>query len=306
MRSQGQYVVVFLLFLMVQATALLFAPVLYDLSLQAFEDPGDPLNPLYYVAAMIATTAIILLVLKFSKGSALRYIFLGAVFMTLYAVFLPLTLTITDDDFIVTLVPTFFAFLLIVLLWKDPEWYVIDLVGFIVAFGAAAILGVSLGIIPVFILLIILAVYDAISVYKTKHMLTLAEGVSDLRLPVLFVVPKNLSYRMDDMGPLDLKDESKDGTRETMMMGVGDAVIPGILVVSAAIFLSPEVIPFQYSWDAIGVALGTLLGSFVGFALLMRQVSTGRPQAGLPFLNGGAMAGFLLAYLLVYQALPFL
>jgi presenilin-like A22 family membrane protease len=306
MRSQGQYVVVFLLFLIVQGAALLFAPVLYDLSLQAFEDPGDPLNPLYYVAAMIIMTAIILLVLKFSKGNALRYFFLGAVFMTLYAVFLPLTITITEDDFIVTLVPTFLAFLLIILLWKMPEWYVIDLVGFIVAFGAAAILGVSLGILPVFILLIILAVYDAISVYKTKHMLTLAEGVSDLRLPVLFVVPNKLNYRMDDMGPLDLKDESKDGTRETMMMGVGDAVIPGILVVSAAIFLSPEEVPFQYSWEALTVALGTLLGSFLGFALLMRQVSTGRPQAGLPFLNGGAMAGFLLAYLLVYQSLPFL
>jgi presenilin-like A22 family membrane protease len=123
---------------------------------------------------------------------------------------------------------------------------------------------------------------------------------------VLFVVPKNLDYRMDEEGPLDLKDESKAETRETMMMGVGDAVIPGILVVSAAIFLSPEDIPFQYSLDALAVALGTLLGSFIGFAILMRQVSTGRPQAGLPFLNGGAMAGFLVAYVLVYRALPFL
>ena len=97
MRSQGQYVVVFLLFLTVQAIALLFAPMLYDLSLQAFEDPGDPLNPLYYVAAMIVMTAIILVVLKFTKGNALRYIFFGAVFMTLYAVFLPLTLYMTDE-----------------------------------------------------------------------------------------------------------------------------------------------------------------------------------------------------------------
>jgi presenilin-like A22 family membrane protease len=306
MRARGQYVAVFLLFLTVQGVALLFAPILYDLSLQAFEDPGDPLNPLYYVAAMIVMTAIILVVLKLTKGNALRYIFLGAVFMTLYAVFLPLTFYMTDSALLVDVVPTLLALVLVLLLWKSPEWYVIDLVGLIVAFGAAAILGVSFGILPVFILHIVLAVYDAISVYKTKHMLTLAEGVSELRLPVLFVVPKSLDYRMDEEGPLDLKDESKAGTRETMMMGVGDAVIPGILVVSAAIFLSPEEIPFQYSIEALAVALGTLLGSFLGFAILMRQVATGRPQAGLPFLNGGAMAGFLIAYVLVYGALPFL
>ena len=306
MRARGQYVAVFMLFLAVQAVALLFAPILFDLSLQAFEDPGDPLNPLYYVAMMIVMTAAILVVLKLTKGNALRYIFLAAVFMTMYAVFLPLTVYLTDSELLVDVLPTLLALMLVLLLWKSPEWYVIDLVGFIVAFGAAAILGVSFGILPVFILLIALAVYDAISVYKTKHMLTLAEGVSDLRLPVLFVVPKSLDYRMDEEGPLDLKDESKAGTRETMMMGVGDAVIPGILVVSAAIFLSPEEIPFQYSLDALAVAMGTLLGSFIGFAILMRQVATGRPQAGLPFLNGGAMAGFLVASVLVYGALPFL
>ena len=106
------------------------------------------MNPLYYVAAMIVMTAIILVVLKLTKGNALRYIFLGAVFMTLYAVFLPLTVYMTDSALLVDVLPTLLALVLVLLLWKSPEWYVIDLVGFIVAFGAAAILGVSFGICP--------------------------------------------------------------------------------------------------------------------------------------------------------------
>ena len=37
----------------------------------------------------------------------------------------------------------------------------------------------------------------------------------------------------------------------------------------------------------------------------MRYVATGRPQAGLPLLNGGAILGFLLTYLVVFQDLKF-
>ena len=79
------------------------------------------------------------------------------------------------------------------------------------------------------ILLSILAVYDAISVYKTKHMLSLAEGVTKMRLPVLFYVPKKLDFKVEQMDNMDLKNRDKDVERETMIMGVGDAVIPGIL-----------------------------------------------------------------------------
>ena len=62
------------------------------------------------------------------------------------------------------------------------------------------IFGVSLGTVPVILLLVILAVYDAISVYKTKHMITLAEGVIDLKTPILFVIPKNAIIRLSGRG----------------------------------------------------------------------------------------------------------
>lgn len=292
--------VVFIIFLTVQMTSLAFAPVLYDQSFQAFEDPNDPVNPLIYIGMMLLFTAGLLVLIKFSKERALRLIFIIAVFFTLYIVFFSLTLYASNDDMVITLVPTALSMAICLALLKRPEWYVINLAGFILGFGSAAVLGVSFGILPSLILLGVLAIYDAISVYKTKHMITLAEGAVEMRLPILFIIPQKVDYDMDELDKVDLQDRSKDADRTALMMGVGDAVIPGILVVSAAVSLSAGDGNLVYSNSALLVAFGTMIGAFLGFAALMKMVSSGRPQAGLPFLNGGAIVGFLLTYLIAY------
>ncbi|MCU0862111.1 MAG: presenilin family intramembrane aspartyl protease, partial [Methanomassiliicoccales archaeon] len=91
--------------------------------------------------------------------------------------------------------------------------------------------------------------------------------------------------------------------RGAMFMGVGDAVIPSILTVS--VFLTLPASSAHFDHANLLVALGALLGSVAGFLVLMRYVAKGNPQAGLPLLNGGAIIGFGLAYLLVFQDLSF-
>jgi presenilin-like A22 family membrane protease len=44
-------------------------------------------------------------------------------------------------------------------------------------------------------------------------------------------------------------------------------------------------------------------GSLVGYAFLMRLVNRGNAQAGLPLLNGGALAGYIVTYLLLFHSL---
>jgi len=41
-------------------------------------------------------------------------------------------------------------------------------------------------------------------------------------------------------------------------------------------------------------ALGTIIGSLAGLVVLLWFVNKGKPQAGLPPLNGGAIIGFLI------------
>jgi presenilin-like A22 family membrane protease len=176
-----------------------------------------------------------------------------------------------------------------VLLYKYPEWYVIDGLGILIGAGVASIFGVSLEVVPVLILLVLLAVYDAISVYKTKHMITLAEGVIDQKTPILFVIPKRRDYSFIREGIGKLAD---GGERAAFIIGMGDMIMPAILVVSANVFLK--------GWRLAGMinlpAIGAIIGSLAGLAVLLHFVMSGKPQAGLPPLCGGTILGFLVGW----------
>lgn len=89
-----------------------------------------------------------------------------------------------------------------------------------------------------------------------------------------------------------------------MFMGLGDVIIPGVLVVSSFVYLDRSVLVFGIVGNLI-VALMTLAGTVVGFAILMRFVMKGNPQAGLPLLNSGAILGYFSSYLVVFGDLSF-
>ena len=289
-----------MIFVSVQLIALLLVPV-FPSDYRAFEDVNNPINPVIYFIMIITITIVVLVLIKFGRKSMLRGIFMGAMAITLVFVFLPIMYAVVQDiliDFVISI--TISALLMGAVLIR-PEWYTIDLVAFLAAIGVTVVLGMSLGIFPAIVLLVILALYDAISVYWTKHMVTLAGGVAPLNLPVLFVVPKSRGFSMSSLKEKDITANSKE--REAMFMGVGDAVIPGILVVSTFIFLPSTINGIDGA--NILVALGAMMGGVLGFTALMRYVLTGRPQAGLPLLNGGTLLGFGISYLLVFQNLNF-
>jgi presenilin-like A22 family membrane protease len=190
------------------------------------------------------------------------------------------------------------AFLL-VLLVKYPEWYVINLCGISVSLAAMTMLGVSLIVPLVVALLIVLAVYDAISVYQTKHMVDLADVVLDLKLPVILVIPWSLRYSFlketkrlkERLKEREQNKQEEPGESHASFIGLGDIIIPGTLTVSAFVNLP--------SGNGLLIALSATLGTVVGFAVLMFVSGGDKPQAGLPYLCGGALLGYAISsYLL--------
>jgi hypothetical protein len=73
--------------------------------------------------------------------------------------------------------------------YKITSKLVIDASGIIMAAGSMGMFGISLNISLVIILLAGMAVYDAISVYKTKHMLDLADTFMRLKVPAMLIIP---------------------------------------------------------------------------------------------------------------------
>ena len=299
-----------------QAVAIALSPLFQGSGFQAFPNPSDVTNTAIYIILILVFTAVILGLVRYRRQKLAKYVIMASIFVTLaFVLLLPLYYGLyygtgqnQDPNFqnllanVATLLSFAVAAVLVYLLVKFPEWYVVDTIGFVTAAGVTAILGISFGLLPAILLLLALAVYDAWAVYRTKHMITLADELTSQRLPILLVIPKKAGYSFREQK--SLKGQIAAGEeREAMFIGLGDLIIPGILSVSAFTFLNdPTLLGRSFGPVApfMTVALGTVIGSLAGFFVLMRYVLKGNPQAGLPLLNGGALLGFLATSLLVY------
>ncbi|TKX44335.1 MULTISPECIES: presenilin family intramembrane aspartyl protease PSH [unclassified Halorubrum] len=311
------------LFLIVQVGALALVPEFAESGYQAVENPDNPVNSVVYVAAIVVMTGLMLAAFRYDFDGAIRLLIVGVSAWLSWYVFSALVPPLAAA------VP---AVAVAVGLLVHPEWYVIDTAGVLMGAGAAGLFGISFGLLPALILLAVLAVYDAVSVYGTEHMLSLAEGVMDLNIPVVLVIPLSLSYSLLDDGSAsdeaagvgdesasdaeggettgsdadaddavadanDAEDVAADpadtGDRDAFFIGLGDAVIPTVLIASAATFSPAR----DLAVPLLGVNLPALLamvGTLAGLLVLMRWVIQGRPHAGLPLLNGGAIGGYLI------------
>jgi presenilin-like A22 family membrane protease len=284
-----------LLMLAVEIGALLISLPVKASGIVAFEDPSSMENPLIFIAILLGFTVFLLILIRFNLKKVIAFVIGLSIFFTFAYIFAALVYAGMGTTDAATVIVLVLAVLATLLLYKYPEWYVIDTLGVLIGAGVASIFGVSLEVLPVVILLILLAVYDFISVYKTRHMITLAEGVIDLKTPILFVIPKKRDYSFirDGIGKLQGEDGKEGGgERGAFIIGMGDLIMPAILVVSANVFLQ--------GWRLGGFvnlpALGAIVGSVLGLVVLLHFVMSGKPQAGLPPINGGTILGFLAGW----------
>lgn len=331
------------IFLFIQISAISLVEPFVQGGMQPVEDPQDPTNSLFYVAIILVVTAGMLLAFRYDLDAIIRIAIVGAgawISAYVFQIWLPPTaITLGGYNALAVLC----ALVLGIVLYVHPEWYVLDVAGAFMGAAAAGLFGIAFDIFPALVLLTILAIYDAISVYRTEHMLTLASGVMDLKVPVVLVIPMSAGYSFLDADVPDTAEEGDDALQETspqgaaadqvdaestadgsagsnggaattgeaadeagseegeaplerdaLFIGLGDAIIPSILVASATFFAPADVT------TVLGVplpALAAMAGTFVGLAILLRMVIAGRAHAGLPLLNGGAIAGYLVGAL---------
>ncbi len=304
-----------LLYVGSQLVGLALAQPFRSAGLASTSNPQSPTAPIAFIVVIVLAPLFILFFARRRGGlAALRQLILlaiaGSLYFTLYASFAVIFPTYWLPppygaemvvDFALVLAAMASAAIYFALL-VEPQWYIVDLAGFLAGGALVAILGISFAILPAFILLGALMVYDAIAVYRTKHMVSLADVVTEMKLPILMVMPDSAGYDYTAAPALHDQRQRPAEERAALFMGLGDVVIPGTLVVSSFIWLPAEP-AFLGLAAGLWVAIGTLLGSLAGYGVLMRLVLKGNPQAGLPLLNGGAMLGYALTYLLVFRSI---
>lgn len=309
------------IFLVIQLVALALVEPFVSAGFQAVEDPSDPTNTLAYFVAILVATGVILLILRFDIGWLLKAIVaVMSGMLSLYVLVILVPRVVEIGGF--NALAWGLAGLLAIALYVYPEWYVVDTAGILMGAGGAGLFGISFGPLPAVLLLSVLAVYDAISVYRTEHMLTLAAGVTDLKLPLVLVIPLTWGYSfIEDTPAVDVEaeettgepdrtsavaaDQTDSGTpttdpeamdRDAFFVGLGDAVLPSVMVASAATFSTAP--PVALGLLALNLpALGAMVGTIAGLVVLLWLVAKGRPHAGLPLLNGGAIGGYLVGAL---------
>lgn len=335
------------IFFVVQLGALALVEPFLEGGLQGSQDTSNPGISIAYIAGILVATAAMLGIIKYGGQNVLRLVIIFAGVYVTFFVFDALVPSLGTAGGLPVQEGVVLAIALGLgaALYFHPEWYVINTAGIIMGIGSAGLFGINFGILPALVLLVVLAVYDAISVYGTEHMLTLASGMMEMRVPVVFVVPLTASYTFLEEATPDTIDESDDedlpadpeeidapllnelgasrvggidsdvladtdididaldddvraeldgGERDALFIGLGDAVIPSVLVASAAFFVDTGPTVSILGINATLPAATAMVGTLLGLSVLLWLVSKGRAHAGLPLLNGGTIAGYLI------------
>lgn len=207
-------------------------------------NPNSIWNAVFLVAYIILVTALILVLSKiFKSGNYLFLIEALALFSGLFFVF---SILLSRP---LAFLCAFYLLVVKYVIKKDStlsKWYNNLLLAVAIA-CASAILGLGLGILPVVVLLVLLAIYDIISVFYTKHMVTLANMIIKKKVSLIFVLPsKKREYRL----------------------GGGDIVMPGLLSVSLFAYLLPTHNLLFSVFGVVCVWLASLLGLSITFYIL--------------------------------------
>jgi presenilin-like A22 family membrane protease len=168
--------------------------------------------------------------------------------------------------------------------------------------GIALSLGTALPPLVALSFLGVMAIYDIVAVYKTKHMVSMFKGLLAHGVVPAFILPEDPRMLLRRIRPSPLSGKSPSGDKYPSghksplgdrpeggvhLLGTGDLALP-LLVVASAIPAGAPVVA--------GAVIGMLLGFTATHAIFFGQTKP-RPMAALPPIAAGTALGFLVGTL---------
>lgn len=179
------------------------------------------------------------------------------------------------------LIATALAFILVVVFWSHQSILTQNIAMILTIAGIGAAIGVSLLPITVVYIIVIFSFYDIISVYKTGHMIKMAQAMIQSRAIFGFVIPepgRTVRAKISGVAPGE----------GFMILGSGDVIFP--------LLLSASLVSFSI-WQSVIVAIFSVAGLFLMHLIFSNQ-QVRRPMAALPPIALMSIVGYLTVLLI--------
>ena len=245
---------------------------------------------IYIIIAILIGTILVLLLIKFNKPLIWKSWF----FITVW-----LTLSIAFAAFINNIIASILALVISILKLYKPNIIIQNLSEIFIYGGLAAIFVPIINLFAAFMLLILISVYDYISVFKTKHMIKLAEFQSSSKVFAGLLIPyDNTLQTAHSVSSLKGKSSGSSGKKlktasRVAVLGGGDI---GFTLIFAGVVMKGLLLKETM---LIGFLKTLIIPIFVSFALLILLLKGQQNKfyPAMPVLSLGCFIGYLVVLL---------
>jgi len=246
----------------------------------------------YVIVAILIGTGLILLLVRFRKIKIWRAMFFFAVWMTCY-----ITLGVFIDPTIALVVCFFLAFFKV---WRPNIW-AHNLTELFIYAGIAIIFVPLLDIVWVTLLLLAISAYDMFAVWRSGHMVSLAQfqtksrAFAGIMLSYKVKAQEKIKKAARDQGGAG-KDTAEGGEAKNAILGGGDIAFP---LIFAGVVMDGMI------WSGIAKTTAFLyalaIPAIVAIALLclLMLAKKDRFYPAMPFLTAGCLAGYGITWLVL-------
>jgi len=238
---------------------------------------------IFIILAILIGTGLLLLIIKYQWMWVWKIWFLLAVVIAL---------TIAGTAFMKAEIALILA--LAFGIWKifKPNVWVQNITELFIYGGLAAIFVPMFNMWSVIILLILISIYDAYAVWKSKHMITLAKSQTKAKIFAGLMIPYKLGKTVSKKVKKKIT-EKKTKTKvsvkiRTAVLGGGDIAFP---LIFAGVILKEMGL-----WQALIIPFFALLG----LGILMWKGKEKKFYPAMPFISAGCFLGLGTIYLISF------
>lgn len=256
-------------------------PLPYNLERPEVEN--ESISFVYITLSILIGTFFVLLLIKFNKPTVWKVWFFTTVWITLAIAF---------AAFINNITAAVLALIVAVLKLYRPGIIVQNLSEIFIYGGLASIFVPMLNLFAAFMLLIVISIYDYISVFRTKHMIKLAKFQSKSKVFAGLLIPyegEKIALKRSTQ-----KQASKEKKSKVAVLGGGDIGFTLIFagVVMKSLMLQETIIA--------GFLKAMMIPAFATMALLFLLVrgQQNKFYPAMPILSIGCFLGYLFVWLI--------